>query len=306
MGDESPKNKVKFLCSYGGKVLPRPSDGVLKYVGGETRVICVPRDITFSEMMKKVNGMVDGEVVLKYQVIPEDLDALVSVRTEEDIKHMIEEQDRHESSGGPLLRAFLFPSKPVTQQLQIQVPPPPSCEPYFIEQRYIDAINGIIRTSPRSCKVTPAACSACSSPKSTSPDAHTVESPPPSFLSSVARVSNSMHKVRSSPSLTNLSQHDHSTSHYNHHHHHPVAVAYPSSCKNLQEAHLGMGRPPQMMAEMNTKGPTGLSYYYPATRTHNKGGYMYQDESAPPNGHYMFERVHSVPRSRSPLKSIWD
>lgn len=47
-GDESPKNKVKFLCSYGGKVLPRSSDGVLKYVGGETRVICVPRDVTFS------------------------------------------------------------------------------------------------------------------------------------------------------------------------------------------------------------------------------------------------------------------
>jgi hypothetical protein len=47
-GDESPKNKVKFLCSYGGKVLPRPSDGVLKYVGGETRIICIPRDVTFS------------------------------------------------------------------------------------------------------------------------------------------------------------------------------------------------------------------------------------------------------------------
>lgn len=51
MGDESPKNKVKFLCSYGGKVLPRPSDGVLKYVGGETRVICVPRDVTFSGIL---------------------------------------------------------------------------------------------------------------------------------------------------------------------------------------------------------------------------------------------------------------
>lgn len=50
MGEEalsSPKNKVKFLCSHGGKILPRPSDGQLKYVGGETRVVAVPRNITF-------------------------------------------------------------------------------------------------------------------------------------------------------------------------------------------------------------------------------------------------------------------
>lgn len=44
----SPKNRVKFLCSHGGRILPRPTDGQLKYVGGETRVIAVPRDITFS------------------------------------------------------------------------------------------------------------------------------------------------------------------------------------------------------------------------------------------------------------------
>lgn len=50
MGDESPRNKVKFLCSYGGKVLPRPSDGLLRYVGGETRVVSVPREITFPGM----------------------------------------------------------------------------------------------------------------------------------------------------------------------------------------------------------------------------------------------------------------
>lgn len=46
----SPKNRVKFLCSHGGKILPRPADAHLKYVGGETRVISVPRDITFQGM----------------------------------------------------------------------------------------------------------------------------------------------------------------------------------------------------------------------------------------------------------------
>lgn len=45
---ESPnKNKIKFLCSQGGKILPKPVDGHLKYVGGETRIISVPRDIKF-------------------------------------------------------------------------------------------------------------------------------------------------------------------------------------------------------------------------------------------------------------------
>lgn len=44
----SPKSRMKFLCSYGGKILPISADGHLKYVGGETRFVAVPRDITFS------------------------------------------------------------------------------------------------------------------------------------------------------------------------------------------------------------------------------------------------------------------
>ena len=45
----SPRtSKIKFLCSHGGKILPGPTDGSLKYVGGETRVISVHRDITFN------------------------------------------------------------------------------------------------------------------------------------------------------------------------------------------------------------------------------------------------------------------
>lgn len=51
MGEEvpsSPTNKVKFLCSHGGKILPRPIDNQLKYVGGETRVVSVSPDISFA------------------------------------------------------------------------------------------------------------------------------------------------------------------------------------------------------------------------------------------------------------------
>ena len=39
---------IKFLCSYGGKILPRYPDGKLRYVGGETRVLAVDRFISFA------------------------------------------------------------------------------------------------------------------------------------------------------------------------------------------------------------------------------------------------------------------
>lgn len=39
---------LKFLCSYGGKILPRQTDGKLRYVGGLTRVLAVERSVSFS------------------------------------------------------------------------------------------------------------------------------------------------------------------------------------------------------------------------------------------------------------------
>ena len=49
---ESNHNKntetIKFLCSYGGKILPRYTDGALRYAGGLTRVLAVDRSISFT------------------------------------------------------------------------------------------------------------------------------------------------------------------------------------------------------------------------------------------------------------------
>lgn len=39
---------LKFLCSYGGKILPRHSDGKLRYVGGLTRVLSVDPSISYA------------------------------------------------------------------------------------------------------------------------------------------------------------------------------------------------------------------------------------------------------------------
>lgn len=42
-----PTTTIKFLCSYGGKILPRYPDGKLRYLGGQTRVLAVDRSISF-------------------------------------------------------------------------------------------------------------------------------------------------------------------------------------------------------------------------------------------------------------------
>ncbi|KAL7082338.1 hypothetical protein ACP275_14G092900 [Erythranthe tilingii] len=172
----SPRSRVKFLCSHGGKILPRPADGHLKYVGGETRVISVPRDIPFQELMKKLTYMIEGETTLKYQVITEDLDALVSVKSDEDLRHMCDEIERYELAGAPRLRAFLFPVGPIVMETQnITV------DHYALEQRYIDAINGIIRLNAvlkqhpniNAVQNGSLVSSGCSSPRS--PDSCTTE-----------------------------------------------------------------------------------------------------------------------------------
>ena len=49
MADQSPKTTeiLKFLYSYGSKILPRHSDGQLRYVDGLNHVLAVDRSISF-------------------------------------------------------------------------------------------------------------------------------------------------------------------------------------------------------------------------------------------------------------------
>lgn len=236
MGEEalsSPKgDKVKFLCSHGGKILPRPSDGQLKYVGGDTRVVAVPRTITFSELQKKLMSLVDGEVVLKYQLMPEDLDALVTVRTDEDLKHMLAEYDRYEAKssnngGSPKLRAFLFSRTPfVVNETQSFTN---TNDFSALEQRYIDAINGVLRTNNNVGQCSFSASSPGSSPRSNVPDTYIAEIMNPNTIQwdRISRPSRilgrgGMHKVHSSPSLLSLGQQQQpqpQPQHYHHHHH---------------------------------------------------------------------------------------
>ncbi|KAJ6774832.1 SERINE-THREONINE PROTEIN KINASE [Salix purpurea] len=105
----SLSGKMKVLCSFGGKILPRPSDGQLRYVGGEKRIMCVARDISWHEFKQKTLAIYNEARVIKYQLPGEDLDALVSVSCDEDLLNMMGEWSEVEDrEGSQKLRLFLF------------------------------------------------------------------------------------------------------------------------------------------------------------------------------------------------------
>ncbi|XP_078433318.1 RAF-like serine/threonine-protein kinase PRAF isoform X2 [Wolffia australiana] len=107
---------VKFLCSYGGKILPRYPDGKLRYVGGDTRVLAVDRSVTFSELTKKMAEICGWgvPVSVRCQHPTEDLDALVSVTSDEDLANLLEEYDvaGRSRDSQHKIKAFLSPQNP--------------------------------------------------------------------------------------------------------------------------------------------------------------------------------------------------
>ncbi|KAK8958279.1 hypothetical protein KSP40_PGU010985 [Platanthera guangdongensis] len=104
---------VKFLCSYGGRILPRYPDGRLRYVGGDTRVFAGDRSLSFSVLQVKLRNLCGWESVnLRCQLPTEDLDALVSITSDEDLANLIEECDlaRRDQRCPIKIRAFLHQS----------------------------------------------------------------------------------------------------------------------------------------------------------------------------------------------------
>ncbi|KAL6543628.1 hypothetical protein OROGR_010125 [Orobanche gracilis] len=85
---------IKIVYSYGGRILPRYPDGKLRYHGGETRVLSVDRSISFSDLLVKLGEMCGNSVSVRCQLPTEDLDALVSITSDEDLANLIEEYDR--------------------------------------------------------------------------------------------------------------------------------------------------------------------------------------------------------------------
>jgi len=145
--DDVGFHKVKFMCSFGGKVLPRPSDGALRYVGGETRIVTTHRGIGFTELMQKMMQIYGQDLLLKYKLPDQDLDALVSVSCDEDLENMMDEYERHlegSGEGSSRLRVFLFPAGDHGLAHF-----PAIGDRRNSEKHYVDAVNGISETGIR-------------------------------------------------------------------------------------------------------------------------------------------------------------
>ncbi|KAI3811408.1 hypothetical protein L1987_21130 [Smallanthus sonchifolius] len=137
--DDTPR--VKILCSFNGSILPRPQDGKLRYVGGESRILSVPRDIGFEELMARMKELFDGASVLKYKQPDEDLDALVSVVNDDDVTNMMEEFDKlGPGDGFARLRVFLFSNSELDDPLHFLDADGAGREH---ERRYVDALNSL-------------------------------------------------------------------------------------------------------------------------------------------------------------------
>ncbi|XP_038708160.1 uncharacterized protein LOC120003303 [Tripterygium wilfordii] len=106
-------DSIKFLCSYGGKIIPRSTDGKLRYVGGLNRVLSVDRSVSFAELMVKLGEFCGYSVTLTCQLPGGDLETLISVKSDEDLANIIEEYDR--ASSASKIRAVLSPPKSLKQ-----------------------------------------------------------------------------------------------------------------------------------------------------------------------------------------------
>ncbi|KAK2663667.1 hypothetical protein Ddye_002241 [Dipteronia dyeriana] len=141
---------LKFLCSYGGKIHLRSTDGNLRYVGGLTRVFSVERSVSYTgsfcafidsvcilffvyldelilifylltELMVKLGEFCGYSVTLRCQLPNGDLETLISIKSDEDLANLIEEYDR--AASGSKIRAILSPPASLKQ-----ISPPPSVD----------------------------------------------------------------------------------------------------------------------------------------------------------------------------------
>ncbi|XP_073299724.1 uncharacterized protein [Primulina huaijiensis] len=140
--DGSFSGKMKFLCSFSGRIFPRPNDGKLRYVGGETKILSIRKNITYVELMRKTSGICNQAHTIKYQLPGEDLDALISVSSDEDLHHMIEEYHDLERSS-QRLRIFLVSSSDGEGSCSLD----PKTTQKGDADRYVVAVNGMFDPS---------------------------------------------------------------------------------------------------------------------------------------------------------------
>ncbi|XP_062213654.1 protein PAL OF QUIRKY-like [Phragmites australis] len=90
-GASAVDGRMRLLCSHSGRLVPCGPDGALRYVGGETRVLFVPRAVPFRDLAEMAGG---AEVRAVRHRLADDEDVLVSVTCDEELAHMRDEYDR--------------------------------------------------------------------------------------------------------------------------------------------------------------------------------------------------------------------
>ncbi|GMI77018.1 hypothetical protein like AT5G16220 [Hibiscus trionum] len=120
--DPSPSSapKLRLMCSYGGRIVPRPQTKSFYYFGGENRLLTIPTTnnstttLTLSSLSTHLSTSLRLTIpfTLKYQLPNHDLDSLISITADDDIQIMLEEHKRLSSSSTVApsrIRLFLFP-----------------------------------------------------------------------------------------------------------------------------------------------------------------------------------------------------
>ncbi|KAL1188780.1 Serine/threonine-protein kinase EDR1 [Cardamine amara subsp. amara] len=147
---------LKLLCSFGGRILQRPGDGKLRYIGGETRIISIRKHVGLNELMQKTYALCNSPHTIKYQLPGEDLDALISVCSDEDLLHMIEEyQEAETKAGSQRIRVFLVSSTESSESPKIFNERNMNINRNTHQQmdidhyHYVSALNGVVDVSPQ-------------------------------------------------------------------------------------------------------------------------------------------------------------
>ncbi|CAN6209103.1 unnamed protein product [Urochloa humidicola] len=133
--------KIKFICNFGGTFLPRPSDGELRYVGGERHLVQINRDMSWHELTCKTTKLIRRDHIIKYHLPGEQLNMLISITSDDDLRNMIDECIVLEANR-ERLTMYLFSAKDDEHNVHFLVARSSDAEK---EAQFIALINGLTR-----------------------------------------------------------------------------------------------------------------------------------------------------------------
>ncbi|CAN6170521.1 unnamed protein product [Urochloa humidicola] len=133
--------KIKFICNFGGTFLPRPSDGELRYVGGERHLVQINQDMSWHELTCKTKKLIRRDHIIKYHLPGEQLNMLISITSDDDLRNMIDECIVLEANR-ERLTMYLFSAKDDEHNVHFLIARSSDAEK---EAQFIALINGLTR-----------------------------------------------------------------------------------------------------------------------------------------------------------------